>query len=228
MQTYESAFDFEGLSFLAHQRPVTVGILDNGWVYVVLCSLRMLVMYALKKLELIAELCPEAFRCKSDSCGLPIHYASSKKAKGCDEEVLRYWYLNTPNRWVLMLGHSVYLGIVFWKRSFACCCCWFCSRKNTELIWGEWVTYRSCIFLQDNEIQDKDRILALHPFGIYGRAEAEEDEMGKTLSHLIFRITKDVEMIERNLYFPLFFWHVIQTRPWMASTATASCNCNET
>jgi len=50
----------------------------------------MLVMYALKKLELIAELCPEAFRCKSDSCGLPIHYASSKKAKGCDEEVLRY------------------------------------------------------------------------------------------------------------------------------------------
>ncbi len=184
---------FDGLSFLAFQRPASVSILDERGMSCAhyACTSRN----ALEKLKLIAELCPKAFRCQSDSCGLPIHYASSK---GCNEEVLRYLVSQYPESLGVHVGslgsplHCVpeegYHGPLLFLLK---------EKYRNDMENGLPIAHA---FLTDDEIQDKDRILALQPFGPDERAE--EDKKGRTLSHLIFRITKDVELIKRNLNRP--------------------------
>ncbi len=199
----ESTFD--GLSFLAHQRPESLSVLDERGMSCAhyACSSEN----SLEKLELIAELCPEAFRCQSESCGLPIHYACTS---GSDEEVLEYLVAQYPESLGVHVGsldsplhcvvkcHESRLANESYPSHFSKELRFLIKEKyRTDVENGLPIVHA---FLQDNEMQNKDRILACLPFSKDERAE--EDERGRTLSHLIFRITKDVELIKRNVVYP--------------------------
>ena len=166
----------------------------------------------MEKLELIAEVFPEAFRCQSESHGLPIHYACTS---GSDEEVLKYLVTQYPES----------LGVHIGSLDSPLHCVVKCHERRWEgadesyppsfskeydlLRFLLKEKYRTDVenglpivhaFLQDDEMKNKDRILILAPFD--WDECAEEDEKGRTLSHLIFRITKDVELIKKSVYYP--------------------------
>ena len=204
----ESTFD--GLSFLAHQQPGSLSVLDERDMSCAhyACSSEN----SLEKLELIAEAFPEAFRCHSESYGLPIHYACTS---GSDEEVLGYLVSQYPES----------LGVHVGSLDSPLHCVVKCHERRWEGADEQYPPsfskehdllrfllkekYRTDVenglpiahaFLRDDEMQNRDRILALEPFTKDERAE--EDEKGRTFSHHIFRITKDVELIEKNVYYP--------------------------
>jgi ankyrin repeat protein len=192
MQTSDKS-NFEGLTFLAQQQPDVLSSLDERGMCCAhyACSSKN----AVKKLELITELCPEAFRCQSDSCGLPIHHACTN---GCNEEVLQNLIAQYPESLGVHVGS---LGSPL-----------HCVKKKKKIMLLRFLLkekYRTDVenglplvhaLLQDDDIQDKDQILALRPFTLDERAE--EDDEGRTLSHLIFRFTKDVELISFLCTYP--------------------------
>ena len=206
---YSDESTFDGLSFLAHQKPDSLSVLDERGMS---CAhYACLSKNALKKLELIAVLCPEAFRCHSDQCGLPIHHACYN---GCDEEVLRYLISQYPESLgihVGSLGSPLHCALEVEERRLAneefpspspekvVVLLRFLLKEKyrTGVESGVPIVYS---FVRDNELQNKDRILAFQPFD--SDEGAEEDEKGRTLAHLIFYVTKYVELIKKNLRYP--------------------------
>ncbi len=207
MQTSDES-NFDGLTFLAKYKPATlgIGIADDRGMSCAhyACSSE----HALKKLEVIAEVCPEAFRCQSETCGLPIHYASKK---GCDEEVLKFLIAQYPESLVVHhyhdnLGSPLHcaakdrfkddLGPPLQHAKFKCMRLLLQERYKALLEMGIPIVHA---FLDDQQILDKDQILAEHPFS--REEQVEEDAMGRTLLHLIFRHTTDTDVIMRLCIF---------------------------
>ena len=192
MQTSDKS-NFECLNFLAQQQPDALCVLDERGMCCAhyACSSKN----ALKKLELIAELCPEAFRCKSDSCGLPIHFACKN---GCNEELLQYLIAQYPESLGVHVGSLGSPLHCVKKENFPRLLRFLLKEKYRADVENGLPLVHA--FLQDDEIEDKDRILALCPFDLDERAE--EDDMGRTLLHLIFCFTNDYDLIESIWFHP--------------------------
>jgi len=195
MQTSDKS-NFECLNFLAQQQPDALCVLDERGMFCAhyACSSKN----ALKKLELIAELCPEAFRCQSDSCGLPIHHAC-KNSNGRDKEVLQYLIAQYPESLGVHVGSlGTPLNCVKKEKLPLLLRFLLKERYRADVENGLPLVHA---FLQDDETHDKDQLLALCcPFDLDERAE--EDHEGRTLSHLIFRFAKDVELIRFFCMYP--------------------------
>ena len=195
MQTSDKS-NFECLNFLAQQQPDALCVLDERGMSCAhyACSSKN----ALKKLELIAELCPEAFRCQSDSCGLPIHHAC-KNSNGRDKEVLQYLIAQYPESLGVHVGSlGTPLNCVKKEKLPLLLRFLLKERYRADVENGLPLVHA---FLQDDETHDKDQLLALCcPFDLDERAE--EDHEGRTLSHLIFRFAKDVELIRFFCMYP--------------------------
>ena len=204
MQTSDES-NFDGLTCLAAKLySVTLYIADERGMSCAhyACSSE----HALKKLELIAEVCPEAFRSQSETCGLPIHYASKK---GCDEEVLKFLVAQYPESLVVHyddLGSPLHCAVKdrfkddlsppLRRAKSMCMILLLKERYKDALETGLPIVHA---FLDDQQILNKDLILKEHPFST--EEQMEEDAMGRTLLHLIFRHTNDTEVIMKLCMF---------------------------
>ena len=198
MQTSDES-NFDGLTYLAKHNPETLDVADRRGMSCAhyACSSNN----ALKKLELIAEVCPEAFRSQSETCGLPIHYASKE---GCDEKVLKFLIAQYPESLVVHhddLGSPLHcaakdrcrddLDPPLQHAKFKCMRFLLKERYKALVETGVPIVHA---FLEDKQILNKDRILAEHPFSC--TEQVEEDARGRTLLHLIFRHTTDLRVLE--------------------------------